>query len=51
MCLDRPYRKAMPHDRVLSELVAGAGKQFDPEITHVFVDMLLEEQLQKRKAA
>ena len=51
MSLDRPYRKAMPHDRVLSELVAGAGKQFDPEITHVFVDMLLEEQLQKRAAA
>ncbi len=51
MSLDRPYRKAMLHDRVLGELVAGAGKQFDPEITHVFVDMLLEEQLQKQRAA
>lgn len=51
MCLDRPYRKAMPHDRVLRELVAGSGIQFDPEITRVFVEMLLEEQLVKQRAA
>ncbi len=51
MSLDRPYRKAMPHDRVLQELVAGAGIQFDPDITKAFVELLLEEQLQKRPAA
>jgi diguanylate cyclase (GGDEF)-like protein/putative nucleotidyltransferase with HDIG domain len=45
MCLDRPYRKGMSHDRVLNELVAGAGVQFDPGITQTFVELLLEEQL------
>jgi len=51
MCLDRPYRKGMSHDRVLSELVAGAGIQFDPEIAEAFVELLLEEQLERRIAA
>jgi diguanylate cyclase (GGDEF)-like protein/putative nucleotidyltransferase with HDIG domain len=51
MCLDRPYRKGMSHDRVLSELVAGAGIQFDPQLAEVFVEMLLEEQLDRQKAA
>jgi diguanylate cyclase (GGDEF)-like protein/putative nucleotidyltransferase with HDIG domain len=51
MCLDRPYRKAMPHDRMLNELVAGAGIQFDPEITQAFVELLLEEQLHKQRSA
>lgn len=51
MSLDRPYRKAMPHDRILTELVAGAGIQFDPEILKVFMELLLEEQLQKKEYA
>ena len=45
MRLDRPYRKGMRHDRILNELVAGAGTQFDPEIVRVFISMLLEEEL------
>jgi diguanylate cyclase (GGDEF)-like protein/putative nucleotidyltransferase with HDIG domain len=51
MCLDRPYRKGMTHDRVLAELVAGAGIQFDPHLTEVFVQLLLEEQLERQRAA
>ena len=51
MCLDRPYRKAMPHDRILTELVAGSGIQFDPEILNVFTELLLEEQLRRRDRA
>jgi putative nucleotidyltransferase with HDIG domain len=51
MCLDRPYRKGMSHDRVLAELVAGAGIQFDPGLTEVFVQLLLEEQLECGRAA
>lgn len=49
MCLDRPYRKGMSHDRVLNELVAAAGIQFDPQITQVFVELLLEEQLERQR--
>jgi diguanylate cyclase (GGDEF)-like protein/putative nucleotidyltransferase with HDIG domain len=51
MCLDRPYRKGMSHDRVLAELVAGAGIQFDPGLTEVFVQLLLEEQLERGRIA
>ena len=51
MCLDRPYRKAMPLDAVVAELVSGAGIQFDPDMARAFVDMLLEEQLQQQFAA
>jgi diguanylate cyclase (GGDEF)-like protein/putative nucleotidyltransferase with HDIG domain len=51
MCLDRPYRKGMSHDRVLAEMVAGAGIQFDPGLTEIFVQLLLEEQLERGRAA
>ncbi len=51
MCLDRPYRKGMSQDRVLAEMVAGAGIQFDPALTEVFVQMLLEEQLERQRSA
>ena len=35
MLSDRPYRKALPIDRVRQELVRCAGSQFDPAIVHV----------------
>jgi putative nucleotidyltransferase with HDIG domain len=31
MVSDRPYRRAMPHNRALAELRDGAGEQFDPD--------------------
>ncbi len=34
---DRPYRSAAKHEHAISELVAHAGKQFDPEIVSAFV--------------
>jgi HD-GYP domain-containing protein (c-di-GMP phosphodiesterase class II) len=36
MTTNRPYRKAMPFDRVLSELQKYSGKQFDPEVVDAF---------------
>ena len=35
MRTDRPYRKALPHDAALGELVSNSGKQFDPNIVEV----------------
>jgi HD-GYP domain-containing protein (c-di-GMP phosphodiesterase class II) len=32
MTSDRPYRRAMSHERALAELRAGAGGQFDAEV-------------------
>jgi ribonuclease P protein subunit RPR2 len=40
MTSDRPYRGAIGVDRALSEIRAGSGTQFDPEIVSVFVDMI-----------
>lgn len=42
MSSDRAYRKALPKDVVIEELIKGRGTQFDPEITDVFVEMLKE---------
>ncbi len=35
----RPYRAAAGHDRAISELLANAGRQFDPRIVNAFVQM------------
>jgi putative nucleotidyltransferase with HDIG domain len=37
MLSDRPYRKALPLDRVRQELVRCSGDQFDPEIVKVIL--------------
>lgn len=43
MCLDRPYRKAMSPDQILSELIHGSGTQFDPDVVDVLTELMLEE--------
>jgi HD-GYP domain-containing protein (c-di-GMP phosphodiesterase class II) len=40
MTSDRPYRKALPLDVAVKELVDNRGTQFDPEIVPVFVELL-----------
>lgn len=39
MVSDRPYRKGMPLEDALAELVRCSGTQFDPELVAVFVSM------------
>ncbi|GAB4170461.1 MAG: response regulator [Roseiflexaceae bacterium] len=43
MTSERAYRKAMPLERALQELRDGRGYQFDPEITDLFIDLILRE--------
>lgn len=43
MTSNRPYRKAMTEGEALKEVKAELGKQFDPELGQVFIDMLLDE--------
>ena len=43
MTSDRPYRDAMPKERALEEISAGAGTQFDPDVVEVFLDLAREE--------
>lgn len=40
---DRPYRKAMPHEKAAAELNKRSGTQFDPEIVKNFLDILDKE--------
>ncbi|MBI5206455.1 MAG: diguanylate cyclase [Candidatus Firestonebacteria bacterium] len=40
MRASRPYRKAMPMEEIINELVENSGTQFDPEIVYVFIKCL-----------
>lgn len=39
LCSDRPYRKAWEKDKVLAYISSLTGKQFDPEVVRVFMEM------------
>ena len=40
MSCDRPYRRALARDTVVSELERFAGTQFDPELSKLFLEIL-----------
>jgi putative nucleotidyltransferase with HDIG domain len=40
MTSDRPYRKALPANQAMRELVDNAGGQFDPELVPKFIELL-----------
>ena len=40
MTSDRPYRKAISHEKAVAEILRNAGGQFDPEVVRAFMDML-----------
>lgn len=42
MTSDRPYRKPLNNGDAKSELLKNAGKQFDPELVSLFIDVLKE---------
>jgi HD-GYP domain-containing protein (c-di-GMP phosphodiesterase class II) len=42
MTTDRPYRKALAPSEAVDELRREAGKQFDPRVVAVFVEVLGE---------
>jgi putative two-component system response regulator len=43
MTIDRSYRAALPPEVIRAELEQGAGKQFDPELTALFLRLLEED--------
>jgi putative nucleotidyltransferase with HDIG domain len=45
MSTNRAYRKALTFEEILSELKNGAGKQYNPEIVTVFIEMLLTKEI------
>jgi HD-GYP domain-containing protein (c-di-GMP phosphodiesterase class II) len=40
MTHDRPYRPAMSLEAALEEIRRGAGRQFDPELAPIFLDLV-----------
>lgn len=40
MTQDRPYRKAMTHEKAIQEIECNSGTQFDPRIAELFVGIL-----------
>jgi hypothetical protein len=43
MTSDRPYRKSLPHEVAIVEIVRASGKQFDPDVVNAFVSPLRDE--------
>jgi PAS domain S-box-containing protein len=43
LCSDRPYRKKLPRNEVITYLRENAGVLFDPKLTHVFLSFIEEE--------
>ena len=42
MTNDRPYRRALPTEVAINEIVNGAGTQFDPELVMVFQSVIYQ---------
>jgi len=40
MTRDRPYRKAMPREDAIAEIIRCSGSQFDPDLATMFVELI-----------
>ncbi|MGE5594067.1 MAG: HD-GYP domain-containing protein [Betaproteobacteria bacterium] len=45
MTSDRPYRRGYPPEEAVRRLLAGSGKQFDPEVVKAFVEELKNQKV------
>jgi diguanylate cyclase (GGDEF)-like protein/PAS domain S-box-containing protein len=43
MTADRPYRKGMPKEKAVDELITYRGTQFDPKLVDVFIEKVLDK--------
>ncbi|MBI5948888.1 MAG: diguanylate cyclase [Chloroflexi bacterium] len=51
MTTDRPYRKGLTLEMAIDQIECGAGTQFDPDLATSFVDILVADYQQMRRAA
>ena len=49
MTSNRPYRKALDAEKAIEELCKCSGKQFDPKIVNIFVEILKEEKIKRNE--
>lgn len=45
MTSDRPYRRALPKDVAINEIITHSGTQFDPEVTEAFTSLVESGQI------
>ena len=51
MTTDRPYRKALPYEKVVEELTNYSGKQFDPRLVSAFLkNAVIRHLIEQRRA-
>jgi len=50
MTSDRAYRKALPHEVAVNEIIRCTGTQFDPECAHPFAETIELERERRREA-
>lgn len=48
MTSERPYRKALPKETAIREIVKNAGTQFDPQVVRFFLEVLEEKKEKPR---
>ncbi len=46
MTNDRPYSKGIDKNKAIKEIEINAGKQFDPEVVKVFLNIMKNEDLE-----
>lgn len=51
MTSDRPYRKGLPVDVAIDELIKCSNTQFDPKVVEAFLNVLRKEQEELKKEA
>jgi diguanylate cyclase (GGDEF)-like protein len=51
MATDRPYREALPHERILAEFREQSGRQFDPRIVEVMLQVIEQDDPQMQAVA
>ncbi|HOW16942.1 MAG TPA: HD-GYP domain-containing protein [bacterium] len=49
MTSDRPYRKGMPIDVAVDEIIRCSGTQFDPKVVNAFIKIIKKEEQEKQK--
>jgi len=50
MTQQRVYRKALPREKAISELLDFSGRQFDPQLVRIFVDLLPHWENESKRA-
>jgi HD-GYP domain-containing protein (c-di-GMP phosphodiesterase class II) len=46
MTADRPYRKALSQEIAIAELIRCSGSQFDPRLVNIFINDVIQHQIE-----